>query len=1433
MGQKQPAGTIANFDGINNVVGYLPSDENGATGPNHYVQTVNSSYSIYSKTGTKLLGPLDLGVLWVNLPGPWSSSLNDGDPIVLYDKVADRWLISEFSLPQYPDGPYYELVAISATGNPLGQYYLYGFTFDKMPDYPHFGVWTDGYYLSVNLYEKTPSNSDLTFAGVRVCSLERDSMLAGKPARMIEFSFGPNDPVYSFLPSDFDGPQPAAGSPNYFCYIYDNSWGITNDVLGVYAFHTDWRVPANSTFTSAATFNVNSFSSSGISVSQPGTNVKLDELSDRLLHRLQYRKFSDHEAIVANHTVSVGGHAGIRWYELRKTTGSWTLHQQGTYSPTNDSRWMASIAMNSEGTIALGYSVSSSTVYPSIKYTGRLSSDPLGVMSFAEGTIMTGNGSQLDNSGRWGDYTSMTIDPTDDKTFWYTDEYYSSSSNAAWKTRIASFQLGTTQTGPCLAANPSAINAVPQPGTYDVTVSTTCGGSLAWFASTDASWITVNAVSMSQLQIQTAANTGTQSRTGTVTITQSGATNSPLTINVTQAGTNSTATITGIVKNAITNTVLSGVTVGVGTNTTTTDQSGRYALYNVPISMLTAAFTGNPTAGNSPLTVQFTDNSSDNNITLTASKQDYVTYTNNQITLQLGETKVIDIALSPVITGEGLRFVLNWGERPWDLDSHLKTPLIEGQYYHVDFMDPGDSIAPPYATLDVDNVDGFGPETITIKKFYNGVYYYFVHNYSGEVESDTSFKNSNAIVQVYNKDGLLNTIKCPSTGEGYFWHVCNVDGATKAITVINTVTTVEPGYTTAARETKLKPRKIHPSVVSNKKPSNVNSWYWEFGDNTTSTTQNPSHTYQASGSYTVKLTVSNGSSQKTLTKDNYIVVSPPQPVNRTISGTVLYSNQSPVEGVKLSYLLNGILSSVTTGTSGTYAIVVPNGWSGIVTPSKTGYTFIPTERNYTSISADATAQNYLCSPETNLPNIVPVVPVTVNAGSELWVDITVGNNAPVSNLFGVSLELNYLKTYLTYVSAEPGAFMGTSSDVIFLANNDASTGKVSIGVTRKSPATGANGTGIVIRVKFNVAPATPNNTTAGFTLTNVSATNPSGGAVALLPVAASTNIITGLFVWPGDTNNDGIVNQADVLPIGINWALTGAVRTNASSSWTAQSCAAWTPSTATYVDANGDGVINQADVMPIGINWNKTHAVGYTNQPVSIAQGIFKVGNITRNDKELSINLHLEMSDNTIKNIAGISLAADFSTSPKTTDVQVIAGGYFNGTLISFSRLDADIMKAYFGTSLVQKQTERNIANPIITLKIKQSDLKGNAIINLKEICIIDEAGNYYKLNDYNVNLSVNAILDKENVSTYSLVQNYPNPFNPSTVIEYTMPGASNVILKVYNALGQEIQTLVNQYQSAGKHRVEFNAANLPSGIYIYRITTGSYTELRKMILQK
>jgi len=459
--------TEQNFDGLGSDDGVIPPDTDGDVGPNHYFQVVNLQYAIYNKSGVKVFGPYASSSIFQGLP----NNYNDGDAIVLYDEIADRWLFSQFSLPNFPNGPFYENVAVSQTGDPTGAWYRYQFTFDDLPDYPKLSVWSDGYYMTINRF----STGSMSFDGTGAAALPRNQMLAGVAnVSMVYFTLPFSDPAFNVLPADCDGEFPPSGTPCYFAYTKTSK-------IHIYEFYVDWANTANSTYTESVVLPVTSYTSNmPTGISQKGTNVTLDPLSGRLMFRLQFRKFIDHWSMVANSTVRVGEIAGIRWYEFRKTgSGEWLVYQQSTYSPDNNHRWMGSIAMDSSGNMALGYSVSGENMYPSIRYCGRFSSDPLNEMTISEKSIIAGGGSQTNtwsgNPSRWGDYSSMSVDPSVPATFWYTQEYYSTTSPADWKTRIGSFnfprifsaQASANPAGICTGmASQLDVTAINGSGTY-------------------------------------------------------------------------------------------------------------------------------------------------------------------------------------------------------------------------------------------------------------------------------------------------------------------------------------------------------------------------------------------------------------------------------------------------------------------------------------------------------------------------------------------------------------------------------------------------------------------------------------------------------------------------------------------------------------------------------------------------------------------------------------------------------------------------------------------------------------------------------------------------------------------------------------------------------------------------------------------------------
>lgn len=431
---RSGTGLILNFNGQPSP--YYPPDPNGTAGPQYYMQTINSVYAIYDKTnGSLAAGPTDMNELFAGVPG---SSCNDGDPLVLYDEQADRWLAVEFSICGSNDRM---LIAVSQTNDPTGSWHAYSFDVADMPDYEKFGIWPDGYYMGTN-------NS----FGNDIYVFEREPMLSGGTAQFVGFN-NPWRPttIDGFMcvpPLDNDGPAAPAGEPGMFITINDDAIGGGSDQLWIYELTADWANVNNSTFVrsqqiSVPAFNSN-FGNNWDNIKQPGTSQELDAIPQVIMNRPQYRNFGSYETIVCCHTVDLDNtdHAGIRWYELRRNGADWSIRQSGTFGPDEHSRWMGSISLNGQNELALGYSISSSTEYPGIRYCGQSASAysaATGQMDIAEEIIHTGAFSQKSNN-RWGDYTDLSIDPDNDRTFWYTNMYIATNSGARY-TRIAAFEF--------------------------------------------------------------------------------------------------------------------------------------------------------------------------------------------------------------------------------------------------------------------------------------------------------------------------------------------------------------------------------------------------------------------------------------------------------------------------------------------------------------------------------------------------------------------------------------------------------------------------------------------------------------------------------------------------------------------------------------------------------------------------------------------------------------------------------------------------------------------------------------------------------------------------------------------------------------------------------------------------------------------------------
>ena len=437
-----------------------PPDPVGDVGPRHYVAMTNLTFSVYSKQGRRLLGPVDTGTLWQNFPVEDCTDPS-GDPIVVYDEIDDRWILTQFTTRGLDDAnqPFFNCVAVSQTDDPTGKYFRYAFTTGQsFPDYPKYGVMPNGLFITAREFRGGNET-------IGIYAVNREQLVAGDPSTQI-VGFQLNKPEYlvgdGLLPADLDGSQqPPPGSPEYIVGSMDDGAGdhAPFDALNVFHLNVDWSNPAAATFAFVKHVPIAEFDTvypcgpdARDCLPQPGITNRaqfLDILSyrQRPLWRLQYRNFGTHESLVTNQAVEARpGVAGVRWWELRNPRNP-VLHQEGTWAPDDGvHRWMGSVALDRLGNMAVGYSVVNGTsVFPGIRYAGRLAGDPLGQLTQGEAVLQNGTGVQTATNSRWGDYTSMNVDPKDGCTFWYINEYYARSGTVAdprpWQTRIGSFRF--------------------------------------------------------------------------------------------------------------------------------------------------------------------------------------------------------------------------------------------------------------------------------------------------------------------------------------------------------------------------------------------------------------------------------------------------------------------------------------------------------------------------------------------------------------------------------------------------------------------------------------------------------------------------------------------------------------------------------------------------------------------------------------------------------------------------------------------------------------------------------------------------------------------------------------------------------------------------------------------------------------------------------
>ena len=444
--ESSGSGTTAvgtGFPGASNndngsVLGFLiaPPDTDGEVGPNHFVQMINLLTTVYDKQGNILQGPFPSNSIWSGIGGN-CEPYNQGDPIVLYDETADRWLVSQFAFPDSLNS-FSQCVAISQSGDPTAGYNRYEFSFDNIGfnDYPKHGIVNDSITMIANLFRKRGPR--FTFGGTYLGVMDKASMYAGQSASLIGFNIGTGE--FGFVAGDLDGP---GSSDALFATAMS-----TASAFDIWQIDVDWATE-NASVNQIASIPVTPFDSDlcGASreacIPQPNGGPALEAITDRLMHRLQIRDFGAYKTMVTAHTVDVGnGRAGIRWYEFRNPGTAWSLYQEGTFGPTDGQhRWMPSAAMNAAGDIGVGYLLASGNTFVSTAAAGQSAAQSgSGFLDSGEIVCASGSGVQQD-TGRSGDYSATSIDPVDD-SFWHTNEVFVTTGQFQWSTFVCNFTVG-------------------------------------------------------------------------------------------------------------------------------------------------------------------------------------------------------------------------------------------------------------------------------------------------------------------------------------------------------------------------------------------------------------------------------------------------------------------------------------------------------------------------------------------------------------------------------------------------------------------------------------------------------------------------------------------------------------------------------------------------------------------------------------------------------------------------------------------------------------------------------------------------------------------------------------------------------------------------------------------------------------------------------
>lgn len=915
-----------------------------------------------------------------------------------------------------------------------------------------------------------------------------------------------------------------------------------------------------------------------------------------------------------------------------------------------------------------------------------------------------------------------------------------------------------------------------------------------------------------------------------------------------------TTTINGKVTNALDGTGIAGALVEIAGLTTTTDANGNYEITDIPEAVLKANFSGTPTSGNVPLVVNFSDESDDAAHTLTVSANDFNTYINSQVVIATGETLNIDVSLSPVLSEGEIRIVLNWGSTPSDLDAHLKTPAIDGTEYHIYYGNKGNATAAPYATLDYDDRTSYGPETMTIAQQFTGTYKYYVYNYSGTPDITTS----NAVVQVYGSTGLITSVNIPTTGTGRYWNVLTLDGSTGQVSVVNEI--VESAPVVNPPETKVKPPLTDLEMKTLKASSSIKSWSWDFGDGTTSTEQNPSHTYTTAGNYTVKLTIDNGTTTSTETKTSYITAN--TSAVSAIKGLVtdaVTGNAIAGATVKIAGL------TATTDANGNYEITdIPE---AVLTAAFTGTPVSgnsPLDVSFTDRSTDAA---HILEVSATDYNTYVNNQVAIGAGETLTMDVSL---SPTLSDGEFRIVLNWgenpkdidahLKTpsidgteYHIYYSNKGNA---TAAPYATLDHDDrTSYGPETVTIYDLFAGTYKyyvyNYSGSPDIVTSNAVVQVYNST--GLIKTVNIPTTGTGRYWNVLTIDGSTGQVTVINEISGTAPVVNLPEQSVKPPL--NAAEEKAANsTNSISSWSWNfgdgSTSTEQNPTHTYSSAGtytvqltvGNGTTTDTESKTDYITVSQDTPTGpvlfenfdgETFVPANWSQSIvntsytWKKGNVTDNSFS-SIdpsNVYSAICPWVDQDQDEWLFSPTFSLSGSGT-LEFYAG--YSTDYLSFATLKLNITTDG-GSNWTQlwEAEDDNSTWSWHKISVDLSSYSGNQNIKL---------GWQYVGNNGDV-VAIDSVLIKEGVTGVNdlfeeevALKNYPNPFSNQTTISFSLTDKKKVKLEIINVLGKVMDVLVDDELSKGRHSVIYNTHDGVSGIYFYRLSVGDKSIVRKMM---